>query len=212
MYAREVEGKTLTLAVSGYLWNDSLVMQDQETKTYWSHILGEAKSGPLKGKKLKPIPSVMTDWESWSQRHPDGTVVVLSRTSEDYRRESFDRLSRFVLGVVVNDKATAWSFDLLDKTPARNDRLGNKPVLVAFDRKSVTARLYERELGGRVLTFRLVDERLTDQETGSTWDPVVGRAVAGPLQGKFLVPLPAIVSYDDVWKAFHPRSEIHSRE
>src|SRR4029077_15662756 len=42
VYSRQADDKTLTLFVSGYLLKDSLVMQDQETKTYWSQIPGEA--------------------------------------------------------------------------------------------------------------------------------------------------------------------------
>jgi len=212
VYARQVDDQTLTLFVSGYLLDDSLVMQDQETKTYWSHMLGEAKAGPLKGKKLQQLPAVVTDWQSWSKHHPEGTVVVLSRHTESYRRESFNPAHQFVLGVVVNEKATAWRFDLLAKTPVRNDRLGDKPILVVFDRKSAAARVYERELGDRVLTFRMMDDQLTDQESGSAWDPVAGLAVAGPLKGKHLLPLSAFVCYYSAWKDFHPTSQIYSAE
>ena len=212
MYARQVKDRTLTLFVAGRLLGNNLVMQDRETESYWSHMLGEAEAGPLKGKKLQQIPAVMTDWQSWSRHHPEGTAVVLKRNTASYVRESFKPAREFVLGVVLNEKATAWSFDLLAKTPARNDRLGEMPVLVAFDPKSATARVYERELGGRVLTFRLMDDQLTDQETGSTWDPVVGLAVAGHLEGQHLVPLPAIVSYASAWKDFHPLSQIYSAE
>jgi len=212
VYARQVDDQTLTLFVAGRLLGNNLVMQDRETESYWSHMLGEAGAGPLKGKKLQQVPAVMTDWQSWSKHHPEGTVVVLRRNTTSYVRESFKPDREFVLGVVLNDKATAWSFDLLAKTPARNDQLGDKPVLVAFDPKSATARVYERELGGRVLTFHLIDDQLTDQETGSTWDPVVGLAVAGPLEGQHLLPLPAIVSYTNAWKDIHPHSQICSAE
>ena len=212
VYARQVDDKTLTMFVSGYLLDDSLVMQDQETKTYWSHMLGDAKAGPLKGKKLQQIPAVMSDWESWSKQHPQGTVVLLKRNTESYRRESFNSPHQFVLGVVVNEKAAAWRFDLLAQTPARNDQLGDKPVLVVFDQKSFTARVYERELGGRMLTFRMIDAQLTDQESGSTWDPVVGLAVTGPLKGEHLLPFPATVCYYSAWKDFHPLSKIYSAE
>ena len=53
MYATKVEDKRLTFFVSGMLWQRSLVMQDKETGSLWSHILGEAMRGSLKGTSLE---------------------------------------------------------------------------------------------------------------------------------------------------------------
>ena len=86
MYARRVNGRTLTFGVSGMLWQDSLVMYDVETRSLWSHLLGEAMAGPLKGTVLGQVPSVMVDWKTWKSRHPQTTVLNLSRTSAAYRR------------------------------------------------------------------------------------------------------------------------------
>lgn len=210
MYARQVEDRTLTLSVSGMLWERSLVMLDSETGSLWSHILGEAKRGPLKGKTLKQVPSVMTDWASWSRQHPDGTVVLLSRTSKEYRREFYARPEHFVLGVVQDGKAKAWTFDLLARNPALEDRMNDTPVVVAFDRHSVTARLYDRRFEERVLTFHWTGDGLMDKETESTWNPVTGQATAGASKGKALTALPGVVSYRDVWRKFHPHSEMRS--
>jgi hypothetical protein len=208
VYARDVDDRRLTLAVSGLLWNDRMVLRDEETGSLWSHILGEAKEGPLKGKTLKQIPSVMTDWASWRERHPDGTVAMLSPTTQVYTCHIYARPELYVLGIVKDDKVAAWGFDVLSKTPVLNEKLGDKAVLVVFHRNSGTARLYERTVEGRVLTFHMKDDQLRDQETDSTWDSIIGRATGGPLQGKFLVPLPAIVSYRVVWQTFHPKSEL----
>ena len=39
------------------LWNRSLVMYDVETKSNWSHILGRAMDGEMKGTRLEMLPS-----------------------------------------------------------------------------------------------------------------------------------------------------------
>jgi hypothetical protein len=70
VYDRTVNEKLLTLCVSGQLWNRSLVMLDIETRSLWSHILGEAMAGELKGQLLKPIPSDMVTWAAWKRDHP----------------------------------------------------------------------------------------------------------------------------------------------
>ena len=211
MYAREVDGRLLTFAVSGLLWNRSLVMYDKETGSLWSHILGEAKQGRLRGKKLEQIPSVMTDWDTWRRRHPDSTVVMLSRTSSEYRREFYRSPEQFVLGIVTEGEAKAWTFDLLSRTPALNEKLNRVPILIAFDRVSVTARLYDRTVNGQMLTFQSDGARLKDQETGSTWETITGKAVTGPLAGQYLKAMPAIVSYRHVWLKFHPESSVRQR-
>jgi hypothetical protein len=207
VYARELDGKTLTFGVSGMLWKQSLVMYDKETESLWSHILGEAKQGPLRGKKLEQIPSVMTDWKTWSKEHPDGTVVLISRTSKEYRTEFYRQPEQFVLGIAEGGKAKAWSFDKLLKVPALNDTFDGQPVVVLVDKGSVTARLYSRKVKDRELTFEASGGKIKDKETGSTWEPVTGRAVDGSLKGTYLNALPAIVSYRLAWQEFHPKSE-----
>jgi hypothetical protein len=208
VYARDAAGQTLTLGVSGMLWNRSLVMYDRETNSLWSHILGEAMQGRLQGTRLQQVTSVMTDWQTWSTDHPDTTVLWISRTSTEYRREFYQRPEQFVLGIADAGKPKAWGFDELARTPVVNDQWKNRPVLVAFDRTSVTARLYDRMIDDRSLTFLAAEgNKIIDQETESTWEPTTGRAIAGPLAGRYLNPLPAIVSYKHVWFKFHPNSE-----
>lgn len=204
MYARSAKGRTLTLGVSGMLWNRSLVMYDRETNSLWSHILGKAMQGPLKGAELKQIPSVMTDWRTWREKHPKSTVLWMSRTSNEYRRTFYRQPEKFVLGIVDGENSKSWGFDVLMRNPAKNDSWLKQPVLVAFERQSITARLFHRLIGDRVLTFQMAGGRLTDRETGSLWEPVTGRAVQGPLAGQYLKALPAIVSYKHTWNAFHP--------
>jgi hypothetical protein len=209
VYARDLEGRTLTLRVGGRLWKYSLVMVDQETSSTWSHHLGEALDGPLEGKRLERLPSVLTDWESWRRLYPEGTVALFERRAGDIRRDYYDRwrLEGFVLGIADGAAARAWEFVRLDREGAVNDAWSGRPVLAVFDRPSRTPRLYERTVSGRVLTFTLGDGGLTDRETGSRWEPLTGEAVAGPLAGHQLGPLPAIVSTRYAWQEFHPRSE-----
>jgi hypothetical protein len=207
VYARDVDGQTLSFGVSGLLWKRSLVMYDRETGSLWSHILGQAKQGPLRATKLEQIPSVMTDWKTWSRQHPDGTVVLLSRTSKEYRTEFYRNPEQFVLGIAAGGKAKAWGFDRLAKASAVNDTFDDQAVAVLFDRDSVTARLYARKVRDRELNFEARAGKITDRETGSVWEPVTGQAADGLLKGSYLQALPGIVSYSKTWKIFHPDSE-----
>ncbi len=113
----------------------------------------------------------------------------------------------FVLGIAGGGKAKAWGFDRLAKVTALNDTWDGQSVAVLFDRDSVTARLYSRKVKDRELMFETSGGKIKDRETASTWEPVTGRAVDGPLKGSQLEALPAIVSYRKTWQTFHPDSK-----
>jgi hypothetical protein len=189
------------------LWRRSLVMYDKETDTLWSHILGEAMSGELKGTQLKQVSSVMTTWGEWKAEHADGSVAMLKPTAKRFDTKYFRSLDKFVLGIADGGDAAAWSLVNLAKKPVVHDTWQETPIVVVYDIDSFTPRMYQRTLGGKQLTFRLVDRRLEDVETHSTWNLVTGRATAGPLKGKHLVAMPAIVSFKKAWRVFHEKSE-----
>lgn len=189
------------------LWKRSLVMYDKETDSLWSHLLGEAMSGKLKGTVLKQVPSVMTSWGEWKAEHPTGTVAMLKPTAKVFTTKFFRSLDRFVFGIAESGDAVAWSFAKLAEKPVVHDSWQKTPVVVVFDRDSFTPRMYERTVDGKQLTFQFADGQLTDAETKTAWHAVTGRALAGPLRGKHLVALPAIVSFTRAWRDFHPDSE-----
>jgi len=206
VYARRVQGRTLTFAVSGKLWNRSLVMIDKQTGTLWSHILGEAMRGPLKGTELKPLPSAMTDWKSWREKHPKTTVVLLSRTSRNYRKTFYRKPEAFVMGYASGAKARAWRFDRLREHPVVNDRFLQTPLLVTFEADSSAPYLFDRRIDGKPLTFEFRNRSVVDTATGSVWDHATGKCLRGELKGKQLTPLPGIISFRRAWERFHPKS------
>ncbi len=128
-----------------------------------------------------------------------------------------------VLSVDLNGEAVAYPYLTLETFQVVNDVVGGQPVVVfwaagtasALDAGSVaggrdvgSAAAYSRELDGRVLTFELVDGRITDQETGSQWN-LVGQAVAGELAGSQLEPVVAINHFWFSWAAFRPETRIY---
>ena len=83
MYSRDYQGHTVSFEASGGLVNASLIMQDQETDTYWSIMEGEAVGGELSGEKLVELPvSEKIQWRHWKQKHPD-TLVLSVNGRED---------------------------------------------------------------------------------------------------------------------------------
>ena len=185
-------------------------MIDSETKSLWSHILGRAMDGKLKGAQLTQLPSVMTDWASWKEEYPNSTVLWLPRTAREYRKFFHRRSNRFVLGIVHENQAYDWSVADLEASPLVQTTVGDAQVIIVYDPKSYTTRMFRRELddksGKRNLNFSYDSGKLSDNETGSIWNPVSGFAESGQLQGKRLSPMPAFLSFETVWQKFHPES------
>lgn len=236
MYASQVQQsdtdpQKLTFFVSGKLWGRSLVMQDRETGSEWSHILGRAMEGKLKGTKLTIIPSVMTTWGRWKQDHPNTTVTTLSHVLSDFTADFLKTDSdRFGLGLVHGSEARFWRFANLLRHQVVNDKLADLPVVVYFDVPSRTPVAWSRRLTSTVetdrarqlaevsskttgdgdstllLTFRETAQSVQDAETQSIWNLRNGTAIAGPLRGTQLRSLPAIVSFSNAWHRFHPET------
>ena len=178
MYARDVGDQTLTFVVSGLLWNRSLVMMDEETNSLWSHILGESKRGQLKGVKLETLPGVITDWSMWRSAHPDTTVLMLSRTAGEFRRDFYRNLSDFVLGMSHSVESKAWPYDQLQHQPVVNDEFAGVPIVVFFDESSASVFAYDRRLGDKVLSFHWHDGGIREKETGVLWNAATGQSVS----------------------------------
>jgi hypothetical protein len=70
--------------------------------------------------------------------------------------------------------------------------------------------VFDRRLGERVLTFERRDGQFRDRETGSTWD-LTGKAVAGPLVGEGLTPIPHGNHFWFAWVAFRPDTKLWKR-
>jgi hypothetical protein len=152
-----------------------------------------------------------------------GSQPFLFDGKPDGRLEAVER----VLGLTQGNRHLAVPYTRLAEQAqggmaAANLDLGGTPVLVmwrsgttsALDRRSIAgsrdvgaAAAFSRQVDGRPLTFRAAAGKVTDQQTGSTWDQF-GRAVAGPLAGIRLAPATAMDSFWFDWAAFHPDTAI----
>ena len=88
VHVRQVEDRTLNFIVSGKLWRNSLVMQDKETGSLWSHVTGECLEGEYKGVQLEMIPVVQTTWEQWSADHSETRVL---KKSEEIKASPYEK-------------------------------------------------------------------------------------------------------------------------
>jgi hypothetical protein len=101
-YSRSLGGETLTLAVSGIVYNSNSLLYDRQSQSgevpaelsgqesLWSQCGGMAVSGPRAGQQLEAIPSKLLLWKDWLAAHPNTTV--LSRYADrlgDYKKDVY---------------------------------------------------------------------------------------------------------------------------
>lgn len=128
-----------------------------------------------------------------------------------------------VLGLVVGDRAMAYALSALPAASPLNAQIEDTPIVVfskggsqaPLDAERIrssrvvpSAAAFSRRLDERVLQFRRQGDVIVDDETGSEWD-VLGRSVAGPLQGRRLTQIDAGVYFSFAWFAFHPSSSLY---
>ncbi|NNC90527.1 MAG: DUF3179 domain-containing protein [Akkermansiaceae bacterium] len=211
MYARVEGERELTFQVSGMLWQRSLVMKDLETGSLWSHLLGEAMRGELKGTRLEMLPAAMTTWKEWRQRHPKTTVLAMSRTAREFDAEIWNHPGPFVFGVPLGAgrDGPAVSIEKLMSVHVMNLQAGGNPILVTFADAGNRAQAFDPSLDGEVARFETAGQgRMKDTRTGSLWDAVTGVCLHGVHKGKKLAPRPGTISYRKAWRAFFPKAEV----
>ena len=130
-----------------------------------------------------------------------------------------DRLSakEMVLGLRAAGESRAYPFSRMPNKAVINDRVGDRAVLVLYDRETSTAIPYSRVVGDQLLTFRILSRTgdlplaFADVETGSEWN-MLGEALAGPLKGAQLAQIPAYNSMWFGWSAYWPQTRLWNGE
>lgn len=211
----------MTFIVSGRLWRNSMIMQDEQTGSYWSHITGAALLGELKGTQLRSLTAVQTDWEKWYGANPDTKVLkkeaeIRSSSYEGYfndprrtgifrARYLLDRLpgKELVHGLHLGVHALAVTDALMEKKPFLRTRLNNIPI-VLIRTNADGVRAFE---AGEHRLYPAADEKyLRDEATGSLWKAATGRCVDGRLRGSALKEIPVTVAYWFAWSNFYPNT------
>ena len=142
----------------------------------------------------------------------------LYRGPQDPRLPPMER----VVTVSLEGEDVAYPFSTLERVRVVNDTVGGRKIVVLFekgvasalDKSSIpesrdigTAGVFERAVGGKVLTFAVAGGRIVDAQTGSTWT-ILGTAIAGRLSGARLVPVVHGQHFWFAWAVFQPKTRI----
>ncbi|MDP2727119.1 MAG: DUF3179 domain-containing protein [Dehalococcoidia bacterium] len=245
VFDRRLEGQTLVFGVSGMLRNSDLIMWDHQTESWWQQATGEAIVGEHSGRLLGFLPSSIVSWEDFKATYPQGRVLsqdtgygrpygtnpyvgydssvrpFLFTGEVDNRLPALER----VIGMTTEGQSVAYPFSLLAEVGAVNDTLAGRPLVVFYDRGTVSpldqsnisksraagaAAVYDPRVNGETLVFDWRDGRILDRKTSSTWS-VLGKAVEGPLEGRSLKPVVHGTHFWFAWAAFNPDTRLYGR-
>lgn len=210
VYARTDGKQELTFQVSGMLWQRSLVMRDLESGTLWSHLMGKAMEGDLKGTQLEMLPAVMTTWREWRERHPETSVLAMTRTARGFDEEVWDHPERFLFGVPLGAgrDGPAVSLPKLMNVHVLNLEALGEPVVVTFADAGKRAQAFDPRVEGKRLRFEPAAAGRMMAADGSVWDAVTGECLAGELKGRNLRPRAGLISCRRAWRVFHPEGAL----
>ncbi len=94
VWDRVVDGREISLAVSGWLHNSNTLLYDRrnegETSSLWHQLTGEAVTGPAAGQRMTALPAELSTWVDWRRDHPETTVMAPDADSKPkYKRDPY---------------------------------------------------------------------------------------------------------------------------
>ena len=206
--------------------NDSLLLYDNETRSQWSQLGGEAIDGAHQGKRLEVVPSRLTTWSQWKSLHPDTTVYVRRRfpyrsrfTAQEiakFANQNGEGVGASDLVIVLKTKngtGLAYPLTVLARKTLMNEDLGEFPILLFYPGTPTRVQVGSRMMGDRILRFKLTEDGdVQDLETGSTWNLETMTAVSGELTGKRLKMVPFMFSRWSAWEHYRPDTRLVTGE
>ncbi len=216
-------------------WRKGVMVMRNKDGTLYSCLTGIAFDGPKKGERLKPVPTLATDWGDWLKRYPRGVaykmfekyqpVELPSKPNEDSVKSRGPLDKRLpegtaVLGVVAGKTGRAYPLEKIARAGLIREKLDGEPCVVLWQGPTRTAAAYRpiatppKKDSGKPRTVTLERDGkaaaapFTDKETGSRWD-VAGRAVEGELKGWTLEWLDGTQVKWFAWAAEYPETSIY---
>jgi len=196
---------------SGFLWNESLVMYDVETRSFWNQIAGKCIAGLRAGEQLVPLPSVVTSWSQWKEAWPKTDILAASHVSE-YLYSSFyhepKQRNKFCYAHWAPYDGIAFTLNFLAKNPVLTQEINGDRLVFTTNPQTFGVRTFRSDIDGKRLTLLLTDGEMQDAETSSVWNMQTGLAVSGPYAGKRLEHVPGYLANQSSWNRLNPNGTV----
>ncbi len=216
----------LTFHLAG-INNQNFLMRDEETGTYWQQISGLAVSGPLAGKRLKPVYSDELTYALWKSEQPQGTVLRdVEKYASEYSAKDWDVKMKkqktvigyaqpgvgdrdVMLGIRIGGASRAFPYEKVLEQKLVLDRVGDVPVMLMVGPDNQSVRAFRVNAGADF--YRTAEGVLIDAETGSHWNFQGCVDGGSPPRGRCLEPVEAIKDYWFDWRHYNPGTTIYKQ-
>ena len=182
-------------------------------------------------KAAHPQGKVLSKKTGYLRRYGDNPYVGYDRADTPpflFDGKLDDRLQpkERVLAVTIGEVSAAFPFGVLRSERVVSYTLNGQEMVILFkpgarsalgaqsiaDAADVGATgVFDPNLDGEKLRFRVEGEHFVDRETGSVWN-ILGEAIDGPLAGKKLTPIVHANHFWFTWAAFKPDTTIYRSE
>jgi hypothetical protein len=219
-------------------WRNGVMVMKHKDGTLYSCLSGVAIEGPKKGERLKPIPTLMSDWGFWLKEYP-GTVAYHmfdkykpvevpaagAEGSKKSRGPADPRLpaEEKVLGITFGEHARAIPLAVLEKAgecAVVSERIGDQPCVILWYGPTRTAAAFQPvawpppKSKGEPLTLTL--SRYRQPRGGAVFTDaethsrwdITGRAVEGKLKDWTLNWIDSVQVKWFAWAAEYPRTSV----
>src|SRR5262249_54472511 len=213
-------------------WRNGVMGMKHRDGTLYSCLTGIAFAGPKKGARLRPEPTLVSEWGFWQKRYPQAVAFTMydkykpvelptevNMDSLKSRGPADKRLPEdtMVLGVWDGKHARAYPLDALEKAGVIHDTADGQARVVLWYGPTRTAAAYRQPWGtsglkGDAGGIFPVDPKVeaapfVDQRTGLHWD-ITGRAAEG---GPRLAWLDSVQVKWFAWAAEYPQTTIYGK-
>jgi hypothetical protein len=160
-----VDGLKLTFHLAG-INNQTFLMRDEETGTYWQQISGLAVAGPLKGRQLPFVASEELTFALWRAERPQGSVLKdIDKYKAEYSPMDWDVKMKkaktvlsyseaglkprdLMLGIQAFGASRAFPFERVITEKLVQDRVGAEPVLLVVGPDAQSVRAFRQRIPG----------------------------------------------------------------
>ncbi len=207
---RNIKNGKVSLRASGYLFNDNLVLYDENSDTYWSQMETRSIKGKYANELFSTHNLVELPWKIVKEYFPEGKVFIdTSIQNKGFQNKKGDiQKGDHVFGVIdfnINQKNIVYIYDLqnfTNGTVIKNKNVSNDNLIIIGNRELQFITTYINDSNA---IFKAVQNQfpiVMEDDKNNKWN-VFGVAISGPRKGDQLNSKTSFNALWWAWQAFY---------